>query len=225
MQRAWTAAAAAPRTERALVHRFAVRHRHAGAAAVRIHNVDDVTFFIAETAHIDLGAEDETHQRRVLVQFAGDLRNRARRRRMGVGQIEGDRRVKIQNKPVLAPIGGHRGLVGHVEDITREGRLGRDMHTDRHQAFCCANWCWLGSMSSSAWRARRARSSTTSCGRPGGTPLQDSGSKSTKNFSPAAMALTVTLCASAMRMALHRRDRAAPRRYRPARRLLGNAVD
>src|SRR6185503_6194710 len=41
--------------------------------------------------------------------------------------------------------------------------------------------------------------STTSCGRPGGSPVQPSGRRSTNSFSPAAIELTVTLRLSARR--------------------------
>ncbi|MBV6488955.1 MAG: hypothetical protein GHHEDOFH_02932 [Pseudorhodoplanes sp.] len=58
----------------------------------------------------------------------------------------------------------------------------------------CSRMCF------SASRARRASSSMTLLGRPGATPVQFSGSRSMNSHSPAAIELTVTLRASAMRM-------------------------
>ncbi len=67
--------------------------------------------------------------------------------------------------------------------------------------LCRVSWrCWRTFWSAS--RARRARSSITSRGRPGGSPLQSSGSRSMNSRSAADMEFTVTLRASAMRSPL-----------------------
>ena len=85
----------------ALVRRFCGGRRFHPARRARlpaagIGHVDDIARLVAERADVGLGGENKTDQRRIGIQFAGNFRHRRRQRRLGVGKIESERRVKIQ---------------------------------------------------------------------------------------------------------------------------------
>ena len=102
---------------------------------VGLYDIDNIAALVAEGAQVEIRTEDEAHQRRVLVDFAVDRLHAVRQRRLGVGKIEGQGRIEIQNQPILGAIGRHSGAAGHVEDIAGESRQACDVNADRRHIF------------------------------------------------------------------------------------------
>ena len=98
---------------------------------VRADEVDDVTRVVAKGADIHFVQKAETHQRRFPVDFRIERIHQSRQRRLGVGEIELDRRIERQRQAFLAMVGRDGDLIRHVEYVARECRLGGDTNAHR----------------------------------------------------------------------------------------------
>ena len=88
-------------------------------------DIDDVVLFLAEGMHIDVADQFGFHRRGGAVDFLVDRGDVRRRRHLGIGEIEGQRRIEQQRQLLIVQHRRNADAVGHFEHEADEGRLHR----------------------------------------------------------------------------------------------------
>ena len=101
-------------------------------------DVDDKAVVLAEGAHIDLRAEIEAHEHRIVVGFAVDRFDHRRQRRLGVRQVEAQHRIEGQRELVPGIVRRDADQLRQIEHVARERRLGDRPHPDRRHLVAAA---------------------------------------------------------------------------------------